>query len=174
MRASMQVEAVEHKAARRSRGASRMRRIVIRRYARVVSAIHVLLYRRSAGQMGGHFRGADILLLTVTGRKSDRRRTTPLMYRLDGDDLIVAASNGGMDWAPSWWLNLRTNPLAEVQLGAEHRRVRATQADPAERARLWPLMNQTWSGFDGFQRRSARLIPLVKLCPIDAPARAES
>ena len=168
MRRSMQVEAVEHNAAARPRSASRMRRIVIRLCARVVSAIHVFLYRRSAGRLGGRFRGADILLLTVTGRKSGRRRTTPLTYSLDGDDLIVAACNGGMDWAPSWWLNLRANPLAEVQFRGERRRVRAAKADPAERARLWPLMNQTWSGYDAYQRRSARLIPLVKLHPIDA------
>ena len=167
MRASMETDAIEHKAAR-PRSASRMRRSVIRLYTRVVCTIHDLLYRRSAGRVGGRFQGADVLLLTVTGRKTGRRRTTPLMYRLDGDDLIVAASNGGMGWTPSWWLNLRANPFAEVQHGGEHRHVRAAQADPAERARLWPLMNQTWSGFDGFQRRSARQIPLVNLRPIDA------
>ncbi len=165
---SMQMQTVEHYATTPRRSASGVKRAVTRLTRKVVTALHVFLYRRSAGRVGGRFRGADILLLTVTGRKSGRRRTTPLMYRLDGDDLIVAASNSGMDWAPSWWLNLRANPSAEVQLGGERRRVRAAEADPVERARLWPLMNETWSGFDEFQRRGARLIPLVKLRPIDA------
>ena len=173
MPASTQPKTVGHNAAATPRSASGMRRAIIRLCAKVVSAAHVFLYRRSAGRIGGRFRGADVLLLTVTGRKSGRRRTTPLMYRRDGDDLIVAASNGGMAWAPSWWLNLRANPAAEVQLGAERRRVRATQADPVERERLWPLMNQTWAGYDAYQRRSSRLIPLVKLRPIDALAGAE-
>ena len=111
MPASIQTEAVGHNAAT-SRRSGGVRRTIIRLYSKLVTAIHVFLYRRSAGRIGRRFRGADILLLTVAGRKSGRRRTTSLMYRVDSDDLIVAASNGGMDWAPSWWLNLRANPLA--------------------------------------------------------------
>jgi F420H(2)-dependent quinone reductase len=164
----MQMEAIRPCSAAMPRKATGVKRAVIRLCSRVVTGIHVLLYCRSAGRIGGRFRGADILLLTLTGRKSGRRWTTPLMYRADGDDLIVAASNGGMDWAPSWWLNLRANPVADVQLGATHYTVRAEPADAAEQARLWPLMNQTWGGFDRYQRRTSRVIPLVKLHPIGA------
>lgn len=87
-------------------------------------------------RIGGRLWGGNILLLTVTGRKSGRERTTPLMYERDGDGLIVVASNGGMDWPPAWWLNLHAHPAAVVEIDGERRTTRAEQANPAERARL--------------------------------------
>ena len=149
------------------RGAGGMKPAVIRLAAKVFAGVHVFLYRQSGGRIGGRFRGGPVLLLTVTGRKTGRARTTPMLYIEDGDDHVVAATNGGMDWAPSWWLNLRANPVARIQVGGERRTVRAEQADPAERARLWLLMNQMWPGYDRYQRRTSRLIPLVKLHPVD-------
>ena len=150
-----------------ARGPVGMKPAIIRLAAKVFARVHVFLYRQSKGRIGEHFRGGPVLLLTVTRRKTGRARTTPMLYVEDGDGLVVAASNGGMDWAPSWWLNLRANPVAEVQVGGGRRTVRAQQADPAERARLWPLMNQMWPGYDRYQQRTSRLIPLVKLHPMD-------
>ena len=154
------------------RSAAGMKPALVRLVAKVVAGIHIFLYRQSGGRIGGHFRGGPVLLLTVTGRKTGRERTTPLLYLEDGGDLVVIAGNGGMDWSPSWWLNLRANPVAEVQVGRERRTVRAEQADPAERARPWPLMNQIWPGYDGYQQRTARVFPVVKLHPLDAPGAA--
>ena len=172
MSTSRHTQAVIHKQGAGSRSAGGIKPAVIRLIARVVTGTHVFLYRQSGGRIGGHLRGGPVLLLTVTGRKTGRERTTPLLYLEDRGDLVVAASNGGMDWAPSWWLNLRANPVADVQVGGEHRRVRAEQAAPAERARLWPLMNQMWPGYDGYQRRTRRVIPVVKLHQVDPAGTA--
>ena len=43
----------------------------------------------------GRFRGAPVLLLTTTGRKTGKQRTTPLMYLVDGERWVVVASDGG-------------------------------------------------------------------------------
>src|SRR4051812_11352131 len=64
----------------------------------------VWLSRRSGGSIGGKMRGAPVLLLTTTGRRSGRTWTTPVIYRRDGDRLVVVASNGGADRHPAWWL----------------------------------------------------------------------
>ena len=60
------------------------------------------------------FRGARLLHLTTVGRRSGQRRTVPLAFVRDGDDLVVAASNGGADWEPAWWSNLQADPRASL------------------------------------------------------------
>jgi deazaflavin-dependent oxidoreductase (nitroreductase family) len=70
--------------------------------------IHVALYRRTGGKLGGHLPGwpaARILLLDHTGAKSGRRRTSPLMYHEDGDVVAVVASKGGQPTHPAWFHN---------------------------------------------------------------------
>src|SRR3990172_32906 len=83
------------------------------------SAMHEFWYRLSGGLIGGRFGRVRMLLLTTTGRKSGRPRTTPLLYLEDGGNLVVIASNGGNPNHPAWWLNLKSNPLAKVQVGRE-------------------------------------------------------
>ncbi len=73
---------------------------------RMISGTHEFWYRLSGGLIGGQLGKAPVLLLTTTGRKSGRRRTTPLVYLPDGDNMVVIASNGGSDRHPDWWLNL--------------------------------------------------------------------
>src|SRR3990172_4026420 len=101
------------------------------------SAVHEFWYRLSGGLIGGRFGRVRMLLLTTTGRKSGRRRTTPLLYLEDGGILVVIASNGGNPMLPAWWLNLKSDPRAEVQVGRERRTVSAEEAGGEERERLW-------------------------------------
>ncbi|MEA2614322.1 MAG: hypothetical protein QOE72_105 [Chloroflexota bacterium] len=133
--------------------------------AKAMGAAHTALYRRTGGRIGGRFRGAPCLLLTVTGRKSGQPRTAPLMYGRDGDDYIIIASKGGMPKPPLWWLNLRSNPQAEVEVGAERRQVTAEQVEGEERERLWRLMTQIYPSYDAYQRKTTRVIPVVRLRP---------
>ena len=62
------------------------------------------------------FRGGDVVLLTHRGRRSGRTFTTPLLHVRDGDDIVVTASNGGVDAEPQWWLNLQADPYGEVEV----------------------------------------------------------
>ncbi len=134
---------------------------------RLVSSFHTFLYRLTAGHFGRRLQGAPVLLLTVTGRKSGLRRTKPLLYLQEGDDFVVVASNGGQDWDPHWWTNLKANPSAEVQVGKRIVSVRAERANEEERTRLWPLVTHMYSGYARYQKRTRREIPLVKLHPVD-------
>jgi F420H(2)-dependent quinone reductase len=124
---------------------------------------HVRAYRLSGGRLGGTFRGCPVLLLDHTGRLSGKKRTSPLIYARDGDDLVVVASKGGSHTDPIWWLNLKAHPETTVQVGSEKREVRARQAAPAEKERLWPALVGIYAPFDSYQRRSSRDIPVVVL-----------
>jgi deazaflavin-dependent oxidoreductase (nitroreductase family) len=128
---------------------------------------HVALYRLSGGRLGGRFKNAPVLLLTATGRKTGRQRTTPLLSVQDGDRYVVVASAGGAPSHPAWYLNLRSNPAAAIQVGGRKSTVRAETAGPEERARLWPLLTRMWPKYDEYQAKTRREIPVVILTPAE-------
>lgn len=131
------------------------------------SQVHLFWYTLTGGIVGARVMGARVLLLSTTGRKSGQSRTTPLTYLQDGENAVIVASNGGSDKHPAWYLNLRAHPEAEVQIGRDRKRVRAEVASDEERARLWPLVVQMYSGYDEYQKETTRTIPVVILRPVE-------
>jgi len=68
---------------------------VSRLILKLVSRVHVVLYRASGGRVGGRFwKTAPVLLLTTTGRKTRKRRTTPLLYVEEAGRYVVVAKLG--------------------------------------------------------------------------------
>jgi deazaflavin-dependent oxidoreductase (nitroreductase family) len=126
-------------------------------------------FRANGGKVGGQFEGAPLLLLHTTGAKSGQERVNPVMYRKDGDHLVVFASKAGADSNPDWYHNLRANPAASVEIGTTTRTVRARVAGPQERERLWSAQKQEWPGFADYETKTSRRIPVVILEP--APDR---
>jgi deazaflavin-dependent oxidoreductase (nitroreductase family) len=139
--------------------------MLVRLITRTISGTHEFWYRMTGGLVGGSLGRLPILLLTTTGRKTGKKHTTPLVYLPDGDNMVIIASNGGSDHHPEWWLNLRANPNAEVQVGPDVKSIIAEQAQGAERARLWREVNELYAGYDGYQRSTKREIPVVVLRP---------
>jgi F420H(2)-dependent quinone reductase len=141
-----------------------------------VARLHAFLLRRSRGRFLNRnlfFAPRQrVLALTTSGRKSGRTRTTALGYLRDGNGFAVVASNSGLDRPPAWWLNLQVNPEAEVNAAGERVRVRGRDATPEEREQLWPRFLDQFPGFDGYERFTARKIPVVLLEPV-APEPAE-
>ena len=127
---------------------------------------HAAVYRATNGLVGHRFPGSPpMLLLDHVGAKSGTRRTSPLVYAQDGEDVILVASKGGFPRNPAWFHNLMANPDVEVQIGSQRRPVHARVAAPAERKRLWPKVVQVYGGYEDYQRRTEREIPLVILEP---------
>jgi deazaflavin-dependent oxidoreductase (nitroreductase family) len=125
---------------------------------------HTLVYRATGGRIGHRVPGAPpMLLLDHTGARSGIRRTSPLVYVRDGDDVVIVASKGGYPKHPAWYHNLKANPDTTVQIGSERRPVRARVAGASERGRLWDKAVQTYGGYSGYQERTDREIPLVVL-----------
>jgi deazaflavin-dependent oxidoreductase (nitroreductase family) len=131
---------------------------------RRLMGLHTVAYRATRGVIGHRVPGGPpMLLLDHVGAKSGARRTSPLVYTEDGDDIVLVASKGGNPKNPAWFHNLKANPDATVQIGSEKRPVRARVAIDAERERLWPKVVDTYSGYAGYQKRTDRKIPLVVL-----------
>lgn len=130
---------------------------------RLLSRTHVSFYRLSRGRIGGRLWNSPVLLLTTVGRKTGRKRTTPLLYLRDNDRIAIVASNGGRDREPSWWTNLKDDPYAKTQIRGEKKNMIARKANADERSRLWPLLAKMYPSYNEYQKKTKREIPVVIL-----------
>jgi deazaflavin-dependent oxidoreductase (nitroreductase family) len=136
--------------------------------ARFATGWHQLVFRSSNGLLINRVFGMPVVMLTTTGRKSGRPRTTMLTSPVqEGDSIILVASYGGDDRHPAWFLNLRENPDVEVMMLGERRRMLARVASRGEKSRLWPVITAAYGGYAQYQRSTKRDIPLVVLEPIE-------
>jgi deazaflavin-dependent oxidoreductase (nitroreductase family) len=126
---------------------------------------HIRAYRETGGEVGYIWNGVATLLLTATGRRTGQKRTSALIFGRDADDYLVVASMGGAPSHPLWYLNLRANPQADIQVKAETFSVAARTASAAEKPRLWKIVTDVWPNYDVYQSRTDREIPVVVLSP---------
>lgn len=140
---------------------------------RVFWVLHRAVRRLSGGRLGTSVpRGDEIgtLFLHTVGRKTGKPRANGLFYLVDGSNLVVVASNAGADTDPAWWLNLRDEPSAEVEIAGRRHPVRARPATDDEAARLWPRLDAANPGYKTYRAQASRPIPLVILEPSSASA----
>jgi F420H(2)-dependent quinone reductase len=127
-----------------------------------MARINTWIYRRNGGEgLGGTMENNPIALLTTTGRKTGEPRVSPLLYLRDGDRVVVAASRGGSDKNPMWYLNLKANAEVSVQIKKEVLDLNARDATDEERARYWPQLVKMYPTFEDYQSWTDRTIPII-------------
>jgi deazaflavin-dependent oxidoreductase (nitroreductase family) len=119
------------------------------------------VYRRTDGKLGAKLLRFPAALLTTSGRKSCRPRTTATLYLRDGDRVILPASFGGRDEDPLWYRNLKENPDVQVQIRAQHLDMVARDATEAECERYWPPLMRMYPPYRKYREAADRVIPLV-------------
>jgi deazaflavin-dependent oxidoreductase (nitroreductase family) len=122
-------------------------------------------FRANEGRVGGMFEGAPVLLLTSTGAKSGEQRTTPVVYQQDGARMLIFASKAGAPENPAWFHNLRANPAATVEVGADTLDVEAVVVEGDERDRLFRKQAELMPQFADYEQKTTRQIPVVALQP---------
>ena len=122
--------------------------------------LYLRLYRLAGARLVG---GGSALLITTVGRRSGRPRTVIVGYRRHGDEVIVVGSNFAKPAAPSWVLNLRAHPDAEVQVGRERYQARAEFLGGENRAGHWDRLVAAEPLYDQIQRVAGREIPVIRL-----------
>jgi deazaflavin-dependent oxidoreductase (nitroreductase family) len=120
-------------------------------------------FRANGGKVGGAFEGSPLLLLETTGAKTGRSRVKPLVYRRDGDRLVVFGTKGGSPTHPEWFYNVRANPRVTVEVGSDRFEADASVAVPDERDRIWRLQTKDVPVFGDYQKKTDRTIPVVIL-----------
>ena len=124
-----------------------------------------LLLRKSQGRYSLAGIAAPTLLLTTTGHLSGEKRKTPLLYLRDAARIVVVGSRGGRPKPPFWYLNLKVTPECTVLLDGEEIPYIAYQAQHEERERLWAKFVAFNPGFNTYQSRLERQIPVMVLEP---------
>jgi F420H(2)-dependent quinone reductase len=110
---------------------------------RTIWAVHRAAYSITGGRFGlrtpTDTRWGMLRLKTI-GRKSGKQRIAILGYIEDGPHLVIPAMNGWADPEPAWWLNLKANSAATVEMPGGRRQVIARAAVGEERDRLWSAL----------------------------------
>lgn len=133
---------------------------------KVVGAFHRAVVDATGGRIGGRALGNPVVQLHTVGRVSGKSRTTMLLAPVvDGDRVVLVASKGGDARDPDWFKNLEAQPDAELTMGGRRRAVRARVARGEERAELWTRAAASYHGYDAYQKRTSRQIPVVVLEP---------
>ncbi len=130
----------------------------------LIAKAHAWVFRTTGGRIGGRFGKAPVLLLTTAGRKTGRRRTTPLLYVQDGDSVVLVGSYGGNPRHPAWYLNLQKDPRCAVQTRRMKGEMRAEDVPGGpDRDRLWREFVAMYRGYANYEKKTTRVIPLVRL-----------
>jgi deazaflavin-dependent oxidoreductase (nitroreductase family) len=132
---------------------------------RLGTRVHAAVYRRTEGRFLGRVGGQPVLLLRSIGRRSGRRRETPMQYLPDHDAFVVVAANAGAVRPPAWYLNLSADPHAQVQVGARTLEVQAREVLGEERRALWAQLTDANRYLERTARKARRELPLLLLEP---------
>lgn len=87
-----------------------------RRLMKVFNALLVPLYRLSGGRIGSRISWINVLLLTTTGRRTGKKRTTPLGYIKHERSYVVMTGDTATKIKPDWYYNLRSNPRVIIEV----------------------------------------------------------
>lgn len=109
--------------------------------------------------------GFPTLLITTIGRKSGEKRTNPLVFLQDGENMVVVGSLAGYEKNPAWYLNLQANPQCWVQVDRRKMTVAYRDATEEERKAYWPKLDKVFPAWGYFQKQTERPFPIVILSP---------
>jgi F420H(2)-dependent quinone reductase len=127
---------------------------------------HVFLNRLSGGLLFNKLMGDDVCFVTMTGAKSGRTLTLPLMYVPYRDGVLLVASLGGAPKNPVWYHNLVAHPVIEVRHRGRRMKLRARLARPEEKPALWPICDQHYAPYADYRKRTTRDIPIFVCEPV--------
>ena len=139
-------------------------RVVMKAFTR----LHVLLNRLTGGRAFNTMGGDQVCFVTMTGAKSGRRLTIPLMHVPHGEGVLLVASMGGAPKNPVWYANLVKHPDVDVRRRTHSMRLRARLARAEEKAALWPICDAHYAPYADYRARTTRDIPIFVCEPPNA------
>jgi deazaflavin-dependent oxidoreductase (nitroreductase family) len=127
-----------------------------------MSRAQTFIFKKTGGKFGDKFlKGAEVGILTTTGRKSGEARDSPLLFLQEGPRIVLVASQGGRATNPMWYLNLKANPSISFQTRKEKLKLTAREATDAERDEYWPKLDAMYPDFVNYRSYTDRKIPII-------------
>ncbi len=142
-------------------------------FARTLHHFDRLILKASSGKISitGVLAGLPVVDVTAIGARSGRPRTVPLVSirdQVNPDRFALIASNFGQAHNPSWYYNLKANPVAECAWGDRVAEYLAREATGEEYERFWQAAVDTYRGFALYKQRAAhRRIPILVMEPVN-------
>ena len=134
---------------------------------KTMTRAHVLLNGLSGGRLFNQLQGDEVCFVTMTGAKSGRTLTIPLMYVPRERGVLLVASQGGAPKNPVWYRNLVKHPDIRVRHRGLEMRLRARLATPDEKPALWPICDEHYAPYAEYRTRTTRDIPIFVCEPAD-------
>ena len=131
-----------------------------RRLLKILTKVHVFLHKLTDGRAFNSMPGGEVCFVTMTGAKSGRRITIPLIHLPYQDGVLLVASQTGRDSNPIWYNNLIKHPEIEVRHRRDTQKLRARVATTEEKKNLWPICDEMFSDFALYRVRTTRDIPI--------------
>lgn len=132
---------------------------------KAMTKTHVFLANATGGRAFNKLGGDDVCFVTMTGAKSGRQITIPLMYIPYGDAFLLVASQGGAPKNPVWYNNIVSQPDITIRHRTRRVPVRARLATPEEKPALWPICDAHYAPYADYRARTTRDIPLFICAP---------
>ena len=161
------VQAVQYTARYRKTDKPPMSRNSFFNIFRFFMAIYVFFYRLSGGKFGSQVQGLPVLLPTTTGRKTGKKRITPLGYLEHDGAYVITATHAGFDTHPAWFHNLKSHPQVALQIGNKELTAIAELANPTLRQQLWAKLVERAPGYGAYEKRRAHR-KRIEIDPIPA------
>ena len=129
---------------------------------KLLNLTHKGVLRLTGGRWPKDLFGMPGVELQTIGNKSGEPRTVMLTSPIHDDSRVVLiASKGGDHRDPQWYRNLSANPDVQITMQGQTRAMRARTASPEEKAALWPDIVAVYKGYDSYQKKAGRDIPVV-------------
>jgi deazaflavin-dependent oxidoreductase (nitroreductase family) len=122
-------------------------------------------FRDNGGTVATMGFGRGLVLLHHRGARSGAARVSPVAAIRAADDAwLVAASAGGSDSHPAWYHNLLAHPEVTIETPDDGDvAVRAHDLPQPERDVAWERFKAMSEGFAGYERKTSRVIPVLRL-----------
>jgi len=131
---------------------------------------HVRQYEETGGEVGHRMQGRTTAILTVTGRRTSKRRRTGVIYWLIHGEYVVVDSSGGSLDRPQWSRNIERTPGVSLQVDAAVLRATARVVTGQERTHLWAELVRRDPVYAEMQARTTRQFVIFVLSPTN-PSR---
>ena len=134
---------------------------------RLLSRLHMVIYRSSRGRFGGSIGCGQIIMLMTIGCRTGARRVNPLTtVPLEAGRYAVIGSNAGAPRDPGWALNLRANPEVSIEvLGREIAVHARLVTELAEWNELFQSFVDIHDDYTDYVTHTSRRLPIFVLEP---------
>ncbi len=129
-------------------------------FMKLMSRTHNALNRLTLGKGFNTLSGDEVVFVTMTGAKTGKRITIPLMYVPFEGGVLLVASLGGAPRHPAWYHSVKKNPEITVRYRGKETAMRARLATVEEKPALWPICDEHYAPYAQYRARTDREIPI--------------